>query len=239
MCSCGGERPADSGSSTTPPAAVGDCGGGPALLSELAETRPAYDELPEQLSINDETCKKMQELMDKSIDGDRISQEHAGTLVIRDATGELEMANETSGDAGSAQPSDEAPEGTTYQGIFHTHPYGKNDGADLDGTTASFSGQDFAVMDDYDANVSVVQSNDTKYVMVRTDETPSKINDAEANKFYEKEQAKVYHAAIAEGKSPKEAMQISTEAAAKKTAEKYKFGYYEGTDCSNLSRVSP
>jgi hypothetical protein len=84
-----------------------------------------------------------------------------------------------------------------------------------------------------------VQSGSTKYVVVRTDQTPSNISDSEAEKAYDESFKKENKKQKDAGKSSKEAFKIATEKAAADVAKKYKVGLYQGTDCAKLSRVSP
>lgn len=62
------------------------------------------------------------------------------------------------------------PSGLKLLGLLHTHPYTiAQDGRNY---SATFSGRDLAQMMNQDLNFSIAQSNDSQWMVVRTDKTP-------------------------------------------------------------------
>lgn len=229
MCSCGGSRPKP----PTPPVVA--CK--PQSITDVIAKTPKLSELPEKISIPPEVCKKMQANWDKSIDSSGNSQEHGGTIAL-DKDGKMVIVNEGSGGSGAFSPNTKVAADQKYKGTFHTHPYGKNDGS-WDGAHTTFSDGDLATLDAYNEDVSMLQSGNNKYVIVKTAESPATIDDAktkaEWNKTFDKEYAKLIKA----GKKKPEAAELATEMATTETLKNLKYGYYKGTDCTSLSRVNP
>jgi hypothetical protein len=209
----------------------------PVSIADLTQSTPKLGDLPDKVSIPKDLCKQMQTQWDKSIDDSGNSQEHGGTLAV-DKDGKMGLVNTDHGESGSFQPSTDVPEGSTYKGTFHTHPYGKNDG-DTDGAHTTFSGGDIGTLDDYHEDVSIVQSGDNKYVFVKTDKSPDSIDDDQISKDYDAISDKEYDEQIKAGKTPPEALELACDKAASEMAKKLNYGYYKGTDCSSLSRVNP
>jgi hypothetical protein len=199
--------------------------------------KPDYTKLPDKASIPADICKQMQAGWDKSIDASGNANEHGGTLVTG-PDGKMKMVHEGAGTSGTFTPNPTPPPGDSFVGTFHTHPYGKNDGA-MEGAHVPQSAGDISSIDDYDQDLDVVQSGDNKYVLVRTDQTPATIDDAEAEAAYDAVFNAEYAAQQAKGKSKADAFSIAGEKATKAVAEKYKLGYYKGTNCGSLMRVSP
>lgn len=212
-----------------PPAAV--------AVTSLIKSTPKLNDLPAEIAISKEACKSMEKLSKKSIDSSGNSVEHCGTFATG-PDGGLVVLNEKSGASGDCTPSTKVPSGYKYAGTFHTHPYGKNDGT-WDGAQLPFSDGDFSTLDSYHEQVSAVQSGDKKYVLVRTDKSPTSINSAKAKKEYDKIFDKEYAAAQKAGKTDAQAAGIAGEAATADLAKKYNYGYYSGTDCGHLSRTNP
>lgn len=215
---------------------VTPCPLAPKPVTSLVSPTPSLADLPQSVSISEEACKSMQEMWGKSFDADGNSTEVAGTLAL-DPDGNLVVLNQTGGTPDDSTPSTDVPDGYTYIGTVHTHPYGKKDG-DWDGVNVPFSDGDFSTLDDYNESVSMVQSGDNKYVLVKTKESIQP-TDAEAEKAYKDVFDPEYQAQIDAGKTPAEAANIAGEKATAAVAEKYKWGYYKGTDCQNLARVNP
>lgn len=205
-------------------------------VTDLVSPTPKLADLPSEVSLSDDACKSMQQMWNKSFDSSGNSQEIAGTLA-KDSSGNLVVLNQTSGSSGDSTPSTTVPSGYTYVGTVHTHPYGKNDGA-WDGANLPFSDGDFSTLDDYNENVSAVQSGNNKYVLVKTQESAN-ISDADAKAEYKKAFDAEYAAQKAAGKSSADAASAAGEKATAAVAKKYNWGYYKGTDCQKLSRVNP
>src|SRR5262249_40295408 len=193
--------------------------------------------LPAEIAIPKDACKSMGKLSKKSIDSTGNSVEHCGTYAT-DSHGNLVVLNEKSGASGDCTPDTNVPPGYNYVGTFHTHPYGKNDGT-WDGAQLPFSDGDFSTLDSYHEQVSSVQSGDKKYVLVRTEKSPSNIDETEAKKEYDKTFKKEYAAAKKAGKTDAQAASEAGEAGTAALAKKYNYGYYSGTDCGHLSRINP
>jgi hypothetical protein len=229
MCSCGGSRP------KPPSGPVTACK--PKSLTDVISKTPKLNELPEKIAIPDEVCKKMQENWKKSIDSSGNSKEHGGTVAL-DKNGKMVIVNEGSGGSGAFSPSKTVPADHTYKGTFHTHPYGKNDG-DWDGAHTTFSSGDIKTLQNpYNEDVSLLQSGNNKYVIVKTAESET-IDKAKIEKEIEKSFDKEYDKQIKAGKKPPEAAEIAQEKATGEALKKLKYGYYKGTDCASLSRVNP
>ena len=208
----------------------------PTPVTELIKSTPKLVNLPSRISLAGDACKTMKKLADASIDKSGNSIEHAGTLAT-DSKGNLVVLNEKSGASGDCTPSTDVPKGYQYVGTFHTHPYGKNDGT-WDGANLPFSDDDFGTLDDYKENVSAVQSGSNIYVLVKTDKS-SNISSADAKSEYDKVFDPEYAALKKAGKSDADAASGAGEKATGAVAKKYKYGYYRGTDCGELSRVNP
>ncbi len=229
MCSCGGSRP-------KPPAPpVVACK--PHSITDVIAKTPKLSELPEKISIPPDVCKKMQANWDKSIDASGNSEEHGGTIAL-DKDGKMVIVNEGSGGSGTFSPNTTVPADHTYKGTFHTHPYGKNDG-DLDGAHTTFSGGDLGTLDDYKEDVSMLQSGNNKYVIVKTAESPATLDNAKIESERQKIRDDEYAKLIKAGKKPPEAWGLACDKATEEMLKKMKYGYYKGTDCASLSRVSP
>ena len=230
MCSCGGKRPAPPTCTSKTPCPI-------ASAPDVVKTTPKISDLPDKISIPPDVCKQMQDLWKQSITADGNSEEHGGTLAL-DKNGKMVIVNQGSGGSGAFTPSTDVPDDHKYLGTFHTHPYGKNDGA-LDGAHAAFSGGDIGTLDDYHENLSMLQSGDNKYVLVKTTTSPSTIDDDKINDEYEKirkaEQARL----LATGMDRKQAFELASDKAAQEMAKKLNYGYYKGTDCASLTRLNP
>ena len=223
--------------SATMPCSAG--GGAPEATpaSDLAKTTPSYENLPQSITLSEQATTSMRELWEGSFDEKGNSVERGGTLAL-DKDGNLVVVNKSGGTASSFTPSTSVPADHTYVGTFHTHPYGKNDGS-WDGAQLPFSDGDVATFDDFNENLSAVQSKDTVYVLVRTDQTPSTITDSAAKKVYDKVFDAEYDKQLKAGKSDAEAASIAGEKATAALAQHYKLGYYKGKNSGKLWRVNP
>ncbi len=209
----------------------------PTSITELSKSTPKLDKLPDKIAIPKEVCKKMQEQWDKSLSDKNISKEHGGTLAL-DKDGDMDLINTDEGKSASFQPNTKVPKDNTYVGTFHTHPYGKNDGA-WNGANTTFSGGDLGTLDDFKEKISIVQSGKHKYVMVKTDKSTDPIDDAKVEKSYKTVFDKEYAAQLKAGKKAPQAAEIASDKAAAAVAKELNYGYYSGDDCSSLSRISP
>lgn len=95
--------------------------------------------------------------------------EWGGTLVLNEE-GNLELAHVAAGDADGISLSHDAPSGALFVGAFHTHPY--EDGQ----TGISFSGADMAVAINHANTLTLVQSGEWVYGLLRTEKTPDQVS---------------------------------------------------------------
>lgn len=138
-------------------------------LIEFLRGRLLWHDLPEEIVLPDSLWHQMDELWQRSIahiaEG-RVS-EWGGALVLDEQTN-LKLANVVEGTGERVQLRIALDE--TFVGSFHTHPY-------ADGTTGiAFSGPDIADAINSGELISIVQSGQDIYVIVRTDETPSHVD---------------------------------------------------------------
>jgi hypothetical protein len=152
------------------------------------------------------------------------SQEHGGTLV-QDKNGNVTVVNKGSGTSGTFSPNRTVAAGQTIIGIFHTHPYDESEGG---ATGVSFSGADIAIAANQ-REPSYVQSGDTQFMVMPTEETPKSIDYSKVNAA----QNKRIQELVDSGKDFSEA----TRTAANETAQANKMAYYEGKD-GVLKRIS-
>lgn len=205
--------------------------------TKLSQSNPKLDKLPKQMRLSKAALKDMRKLWKKSITKSGKSKEQGGTLAL-DPDGKLVMINKSSGSSGAFSPNTDVPDGYTYVGTFHTHPYGKNDGT-WNGATMPFSAGDISSIDDYNEKISVVQSGDNVYALVPTDKTPSNIPDKATEKAYDQSFNKEYAKQKKAGKTDAEAASLAGEKATADMAKKYNMGYYKGKNGQPLERINP
>jgi len=139
-------------------------------MSRLLRGELASAELPERIDLGALNAA-MNELWERSthdIDQGEVT-EWGGTLVLSEE-GDLELVNITAGDANGVSLSHDAPSGTLFVGTFHTHPY--EDGR----TGMSFSGADMAVAINQANTLTLVQSGEWVYGLLRTEKTPDRVS---------------------------------------------------------------
>lgn len=231
--------------STSPPGAPtpstpGGGSTGPMEAGKLAQTNPKYDNLPDKISFPKSVSDDMNKLWGQSFDKDGNSQEQGGVFAI-DPKGNLVLLNQSdgkSGNSGSFTPNTKVPDGYTYVGTFHTHPYGKNDGT-WNGANLPFSGGDLGTLDDYHEKISGNQSGDNVYVLVPTDKTPASLPDNEVQKKYDSSFNDEYKKQKDAGKSDPDAASAAGEKATADVAKAYNLGYYKGKNGGDLQRINP
>jgi len=128
-------------------------------------------ELPERIDLG-ELNAAMNELWERSIrDIDRGRVVEWGGVLILDAAGNLKLVNETVGAADriDLDTSCVGP-GETFVGTFHTHPY------ESGLTGMAFSGADFAHAINRGNILTLVQSGDLIFGLVRTEKTPANVD---------------------------------------------------------------
>jgi len=95
--------------------------------------------------------------------------EHAATLVC-DAEGKVELVHPVSGTPDEVVPNYDSDAGEIFIGTFHTHPY--ENGL----TGMAFSGEDIASAINEAEWISLVQSGNDIFALIRTDKTVSQID---------------------------------------------------------------
>jgi hypothetical protein len=141
----------------------------PNPLIEFLRGRLSWRDLPEEITLPDNLWHQMDELWQRSIAhiAEGRVNEWGGVLVL-DEQDDLKLANIVEGTGERVQLS--IAWGETFVGSFHTHPY-------ADGTTGiAFSGADIADAINNEELVSIVQSGQEVYAVVRTDEAPSHVD---------------------------------------------------------------
>lgn len=144
----------------------------------------------------------------------RKSQERGATLV-RNAAGEIKVRNESSGTAGTFQPSRNVGRGETIVGTYHTHPYDASEGSH---TGVGFSAADINYANHYKEQMYVDAGN-RQFMVMPTQETPA-IDYATLDKDWND----AFTASSVSGKTFEEA----TREASLNVAKKYKMAYFEG-----------
>jgi len=141
----------------------------PNPLIEFLRGRLSWRELPEEITLADSLWSRMDELWQRSIAhiAEGRVNEWGGVLVLGEQD-DLKLANIVEGTGERVQLS--IAWGETFVGSFHTHPY-------ADGTTGiAFSGADIADAINNEELISIVQSGQDVYAVVRTDEAPSHVD---------------------------------------------------------------
>jgi hypothetical protein len=139
----------------------------PALLAYLQGAIP-FDALPDVLTLDDTLWQAMDDLWQRSVArlAEGIVVEWGGLLELRH--GCLGLVGPVGGTAESLRLV--VPVGSQIVGSFHTHP-------DPSGYTGiGFSGADCADMANQDELISLVQSGQDVFMLLRTETTPSALN---------------------------------------------------------------
>jgi len=95
--------------------------------------------------------------------------EHATTLVRR-VDGKVRLAYPVPGTAGDVEPNYDVAQDETFIGTFHTHPY------ESGLTGIAFSGGDIASAINEEEWISIVQSGDDVFALIRTDKTSTSVD---------------------------------------------------------------
>jgi len=127
-------------------------------------------ELPERIDLG-ELNAAMNELWERSIrDIDRGRVVECGGTLVLSQEGTLELINPVAGDADGISLSHSAPSDMFFVGTFHTHPY--EDGR----TGMAFSGADMAMAINHGSILTLVQSGEWVFGLVRTEKTPERVD---------------------------------------------------------------
>ena len=190
------------------------------------------EDTPGSMQLPDELTAGMKGAWADSFPGGK-SQEQGGVL-LRNKDGSYEFKRGAAGTSGMFPHSGYAEPGKdqTLIGSGHTHPYDKSEGGHTD---VSFSGADIANLIYRQDKMRVVQSGDTQFVLLRTDEFAAQLQslDDKGKEKLHKEIKDHWNQAFqsAKGKLPDR-----SEAATKSTCAKYKLAYYRGKEGS-VSKV--
>jgi len=150
-------------------------------LIEFLRGRLSWRNLPEEIDLPHSLWQQMDELWQRSIAYVAEGQvsEWGGVLVL-DEQDHLRIIGETKGTAGQVTLDPTVSEGETFVGTFHTHPYASGL------TGIAFSGADFASTINHGQMLSVVQSGDDVFALMRTDQTPRAVDNRQlAGEFNE------------------------------------------------------
>jgi len=153
-------------------------------------------ELPERIDLGGLNAA-MNELWERSIrDIDQGTVTEWGGVLILDLEGNLKLVNQKEGAADHIDLDESCiSDDETYVGTFHTHPYASG----LSGM--AFSGADIAQAINRGAALTLVQSGDVVFALVRTEKTPSQVDWGRLRK----ELDNLYLGYLAEGMFPDEA----------------------------------
>lgn len=183
----------------------------------------ATKDAPDEFELPEAVVKGMQKAWDKSLPGGK-SQEQGG-IIVKNKDNSYGWKAGKAGDSGSFSPNygDKGAD-ETLVGSGHTHPYDKSEGGFTD---VSFSGQDIARLVYVEDPISVVQSGDMLFTIIRTTEFDARVKklDAAGKKKLFDEITKAWNDTYkaTKGKVPERA-----EAATKATCSKYGLSYYKG-----------
>lgn len=139
-------------------------------MSKLYTGQCKSQELPAQIDLT-EISDTMNDLWKKSICYIEEMQvvEYAATIVLN-SEGKLSLRNIVTGDSAGVNPTQFVSINEIFVGTFHTHPY--ENGL----TGMAFSGADIASAINIKENISVVQSGNELFALVRTEETLPSVN---------------------------------------------------------------
>lgn len=139
----------------------------PALLAYLQGSISLAD-LPDVLTFDDELWQAMDDLWQRSVArlSEGIVVEWGGLLELE--RGRLQLVRPVSGTAEGLQLI--LPADSRFVGSFHTHPHPAGH------TGIGFSGADFADMANQGERISLVQSGQHVFMLLRTEGTPSSLD---------------------------------------------------------------
>jgi type VI secretion system secreted protein VgrG len=133
---------------------------------------------PEKIAFSEGMQAQFDSLWGKSLPEGK-SLEHGGTLVAG-ADGSLSIVNQGAGNSGTFAPNYDVSEEDKLMGIFHTHPYSKEEGGY---TGASLSGGDAAMAALKGHPLMMAQSGDEQFAFLRTNDTPTAVDFEKAHRM--------------------------------------------------------
>jgi hypothetical protein len=135
------------------------------FLRRFIDGRCPGDKLPATLDLTG-IRRTMKQLWNASIRdiATGVVLEYAATLV-RNIEGKARLAYPVVGTAGNVEPNYDVAQDETFIGTFHTHPYENSL------TGIAFSGGDIASAINETEWISLVQSGDDVFALIRTDKT--------------------------------------------------------------------
>jgi hypothetical protein len=128
---------------------------------------------PDRIDLSD--CHTiMNDLWEKSVRDIARGEvkEHGGTLIL-DKNGKLTIINLVEGSSREIDLNLRVGEGETFVGVFHTHPHASGL------TGMAFSGPDMVLAIYHRCPVTLVQSGDHVFALVRTEKTVSSVERSE------------------------------------------------------------
>lgn len=139
-------------------------------LKSLFEGKLKSNELPSGLDLN-AIATDMNNLWKRSIRDIKqgVVYECAGTIVL-DTSGHLRLVNKIEGTSDLVSPDVKINVCQRFVGIFHTHPY------EDETTGIAFSGGDIVSAINGKEQISIVQSGEEVFAIVRTEKTPTSVN---------------------------------------------------------------
>lgn len=158
------------------------------------------------------------------------SKEQGGVLVT-DPAGKIGIVNSdgNSGTSGTFRPDFNVPAGVTIVGVMHTHPYDSKEGGY---TGVSLSGGDVGnLVNDPKRKVSIAQSGNEQFMMLKTGATPTAVDSAAMNTATN---ARINALVADSGMS----FSAASKQAARENAQKMGLAYYEGRN-GVFKRVGP
>jgi len=200
----------------------------PTRLSEI-DGLHAPNLAPRTIRFSQANIRLFQQLWLQSFPGHK-PKERGGTL-FADKDGGLHLQNigGISSNATEMMPNliSRQPDRYRAVGVFHTHPYGRNDGW---ATGVSFSGLDVAYLINQRLNIIVAQSGPRLFALVRTSISPTAIN----ARFYHGFKTGALFAQIDKGSTPQQASRVVANAMAVENG----LAYYQGSHQA-VTRVYP
>jgi hypothetical protein len=182
----------------------------------LQKRLPDLADAPATVSLSENLTDAFRELADAN------PMIQSGGLLVIGTGGRLELVSPGQGNPLMLAPAGPAPLGQERAGVFHSHP--------LQGGGLSFSAGDMLAMLRGGMPLEIVQSGADQFLLLRTAQTPERVDRGQVTTAYDKRLAPLLTA----GRTLAEASRI----AARETAGDFRLAYYEGRD-GTLHRIAP